>query len=115
MGACDVHMGSASPTASLAAISGDDLARRLVSRTLAELGTDSSALKGELHLTSTSVVMQKVPAKVPTIGFSVLRWWLRPSSVSPARSSFMASSSAEKPRRRHHLPTRLQVCLAFKT
>merc|ERR1712153_158502 len=59
MGACDVHLGSASPTASLAAISGDDLARRLVSRTLAELGTDSSALKGELHLTSTSVVMQE--------------------------------------------------------
>merc|ERR1712194_42648 len=73
--ACDVHLGSASPTASLAVISGDDLARRLVSRTLAELGTDSSALKGELHLTS----------------------------------------SAEKPRRRHHLPTRFQVCLAFKT
>merc|ERR1712194_43480 len=58
---------------------------------------------------------RKVPAKVPTIGLSVWRWWLRPSSVSPARSSFMASSSAEKPRRRHHLPTRLQVCLAFKT
>lgn len=57
--ACDVHLGSASPTASLAAISGDDLARRLVSRTLAELGTDSSAVKGELHLTSTSVVMQE--------------------------------------------------------
>merc|ERR1712194_333015 len=57
--ACDVHLGSASPTASLAVISGDDLARRLVSRTLAELGTASSALKGELHLTSTSVVMQE--------------------------------------------------------
>merc|ERR1712194_706865 len=62
-----------------------------------------------------SVVMQEGASEGSTIGFSVWRWWLRPSSVSPARSSFMASSSAEKPRRRHHLPTRLQVCLAFKT
>jgi len=57
--ACDVHLGpSANLEARFAALNSDSFASRLAARTLAELGTSSLAVKGELDVISKGLSLE---------------------------------------------------------